>query len=255
MTAKDYLRTYQKAMYFFDEISQIINELYEMRHEKEKIQIYFERILQQDIRFYKYEDEYKEWTNLGQKHGWAGLIEPEYKPNEGEIDKDSVSHIREGLLEVIREDISFGHLFNLLSKDKGNFITQQEIETAIRKEDEEEKIEEIKLKPFSAYLVNTNEEAKKTIIEELKEILRGKKGKNVAKVLCGMKEAGIIAYSDREKKSLYASMKVIFGNIGCDESINKPLRVDWKTNEKHKKGLNRSDIEPYFNLFKKYAVT
>ena len=251
MTAKEYLKVYRNAMDYYDEISMVIDELYEMRHNKGMTENYFERILQQDIRFDRFEDEHKEWENLGGKYGWAGLVKPEYKPNDGEIDRYDAMNVRVELIEVIREDKSFGYLFNLLSKDKDNFITQQEIETAIR---EEQKTEKLTFKPFFDYLIADNEETKNTIIEELKKILRGKKGKQVAKVLCGMKEAGVIAYSDGEKKSLYASMKVIFGNIGSDESINKQMKNDWKNNENNEKGLTRSDVEPYVNLFKKYAV-
>ena len=101
MRAKEYLRINQKAMYYFDEINAIINDLCEMRLDEEKTQIYFERILQQDIRFNQYEDERKEWINLGKEYGWAGLVEPEYESNDGEIDKDHVSHIREELMAVI----------------------------------------------------------------------------------------------------------------------------------------------------------
>ena len=262
MTAKEYLRKYQKAMYYFDEIDLILSELYEMRHNKEMTENYYERILQSDERYEEWENEYKKWSDaLAENGGQIGFqlidgtveyVGTDFRLNDGEFGISYAKNIREELLKVIREDKSFGHLFNLLSKDKDNFITQQEIEKAIR---EEEKTEKLTLKTFFDYLTADNEEIKNIIIEKLKEILRGKKGKQVAKVLCGMKEAGVIAYSDGERKSLYASMKVIFGNIGSDESINKQMKVDWKNNKNFKEGLICLDVELYVNLFKKYAVT
>jgi len=261
MTAKEYLTKYQKTMYCFDEINLIIDDLYEMRPNKGMIENYYERILRSDERYEEWENEYKKWSDAlaeyGQKEfqlidGSIEYIDNGFKLNDGEFSIYDAENIRVELLRVIQEDKSFGHLFNLLSKDKDNFITQQEIEKAIL---EEEKTEKLTRKTFFDYLIADNVEIKNAIIEKLKEILRGKKGKQVAKVLCAMKEAGVIAYSDGERKSLYASMKVIFGNIGSDESINKLLRADWKNNENHKEGLIRSDVEPYVNLFKKIAVT
>jgi hypothetical protein len=262
MSAKEYLETHQKAICYFDEISMIISDLYPLRHDKEMTENYYERILQSDKRYEEWENEYQKWSDslaesggqIGFQHndGTVEYINSKFRRNKGEFGITDAENIREKLLKVIQEDKSFGHLFNLLSKDKDNLITQQEIEKAIR---EEEKTEKLIHKAFVNYLIANNVEIKNIIIEKLKEILRGKKGKQVAKVLCGMKEAGVIAYSDGERKSLYASMKVVFGNIGSDESINKQMKEDWKNNKNTNTGLTRSDVEPYINLFKKYAVT
>ena len=231
MTAKEYLRTHQKAMDYYDDISMIINDLYEMRHDKRMTESYYERILQQDIRFDKYEDEYNEWKNLGKEHGYAGLVKPEYKSNDGEIDKEYASNIREELIEVVKEDNSFGYLFNLLSKDKDNFITQQEIETAIREQDVEKVIDKetvttkkiVKKRettPFSNYLNCTNE-MKPALLEYLRQSYAGKggRGKLFAIMVCALEKAGLITYTDVSK--LHCSLTEFFGDIGVKKGFEK----------------------------------
>jgi len=140
MRAKEYLRTNQRAICYFDEINRIIYDLYEMRRDKEMTKIYYERILQSDIRFSEYEDEQEEWTKLGREYGWDGLVEPEYQTIDGEIDKYDASYIREELLKVVQDDKSFGYLFHLLSNNQDNFPNQQVIEAAIREEELNEKL-------------------------------------------------------------------------------------------------------------------
>ena len=267
MTAKEYLRTHQKAMYCFDEISSIIHDLYPLRHDKEMTKNYYERILQSDIRHTEKMKENEKWSDglaeygqiwLPREDGEFEYYDAEFRYNNGEFSIDETENIREKLLKVIQEDKSFGHLFNLLSKDKDNFISQQEIEKAIREEDKEERIDELKSKTFSAYLIPDNEKLKNKIIEKLKEILRGKKGKNVAIVLRAMKESDVIAYSEGERKALYESMRDIFGEIGTDTSINNYLTEQGlskgKENEYITCKLTYSDIVPFVKQIKEIMV-
>ena len=106
-------------------------------------------------------------------------------------------------------------------------------------------------KQFSGYLIS---ERKKELIEELKKILCGKKGKTVAILLCALKIRGLIAFTDGEKKSLYNSMRVVFGDIGSDESINKYLNEQGKEKGGITKKLTLSEIEPYIEQIKKNTV-
>jgi hypothetical protein len=266
MTAKEYLRIHQKSMYYYNEIKLIIDDLYEIRHDKGMTENYYERILQQDIRFDKYEDEHNEWTNLGKEYGWAGLIEPEYKPNDDEIDKDVAMNVREELIEVVREDKSFGHLFNLLSKDKDNFITQQEIETAICEQETEKVVAEennttdkiINTKEtisFSKYLT-CNDEMKPALLEYLKQTYAGKggMGKHFAIMVCALEKAELLNDNIQTSK-LYHSIKEIFGEVGGERGfikyyakneLSQELR---RTNYTNK--LTHSEIEEHTNRINK----
>ena len=264
MTAKEYLRIYQKSMYYYDEIKLIIDELYEMRHDQEKTQVYFERILQQDVRFNKYEDKHNEWMNLGKEYGWAGLIQPEYKPNDGEIDIYEVPNVRVELIEVVLKDKSFGHLFNLLSKD--NLITQQEIETAIRDQEIEKVIDENTItnkksaktsvaKSFSDYLT-CDDEIKSVLLEYLKQTYAGKggKGKHFAIMVCALEKAELINDNIQTSK-LYYSINELFGEIGSKRDFEKYYSKNGLSTEMSKtyctNKLKHSEITPHTNRINK----
>lgn len=140
MNAKEYLRIYRKTIHhrYFDDVYRIIEDLYPLRTDKEATVNYYKLVLMSDMRFKEFEDEHKEWLNYFREFGGGGLEEPIYELNTGEIDKDDVLIVRETLLNVIREDESFGYLFYLLSKKQDDFPEQLKIERAIHKETIEE---------------------------------------------------------------------------------------------------------------------
>ena len=107
------------------------------------------------------------------------------------------------------------------------------------------------VKSFVDYLIPKDNQS---LIDILMKILCGKKGKVVACVILALKHLELIAFTDGEKKSLYNSMRVVFGDIGKDCGINKYLNVYGKDDKDITKLLKRSDIEPYINQLKDFKV-
>ena len=130
MSAREYLRTHQKSMCYFEDVKRIVNELSEIRHDKKATEDYYERILTSDIRY----NQYEEWDSLRREYGGSGLVEPECEQYFDEIDKDYVSFVREELLKAVQDDNSFGYIVCLLSKEQKIEISQNKIETAIRED-------------------------------------------------------------------------------------------------------------------------
>lgn len=133
MTAKEYLRSYKGSMYNFQEVCQIVGDLYKVRHDEEATEDYYDRILSSDIRYGKWEEEHQEWKGLHQKYG-ALDREPEYIRYKGEIDRYAASNIREELLKVVRADKSFEYITCLLLGQPSCEIDALEIERNIREE-------------------------------------------------------------------------------------------------------------------------
>ena len=105
-------------------------------------------------------------------------------------------------------------------------------------------------KSFQDYLIHPD---KKILIGELSKILCGKKGKIIACVILALRHLELIAFTDGEKKSLYDSMRVVFGNIGSNTGINDYLNCSEKGNNLTNL-LKYSDIEPYINQLKTFTV-
>jgi hypothetical protein len=108
-------------------------------------------------------------------------------------------------------------------------------------------------KNFADYLIYSD---KTVLIEKLKPIFKGSKGKEVAVRLVAMREAGLIAWADGERRELYAAMREKFGEIGTDRGIDKYLcdtskgidkttKIDMITNL-----LPREEVEPFINQMK-----
>jgi hypothetical protein len=133
MRAKEYLRTHQKSMYYFEDVKQVINDLYNIRHDKEATVDYYDRILISDIRYDQYTVDYEKYDNLGREFGYCGLPEVEYTHYTDEIDIDYALCVREELLKVVQDDKSFEYIFHLLNKQSTD-VTQHEIDVAIREE-------------------------------------------------------------------------------------------------------------------------
>ncbi len=133
MRAKKYLKNREKTMFFYDEVERIINDLYDLRLDKEATELYYKEILISDMKFEDWEGKHKEWENITKKYG-LGLDEPEYIKNKWEVDKDDAFGIREQLLEVVENDETFGYITFLLSGKKGCVPNQEKIKEAILKE-------------------------------------------------------------------------------------------------------------------------
>jgi hypothetical protein len=73
---------------------------------------------------------------------------------------------------------------------------------------------------FAFYLIHPDPAA---LIERLKPIFAGAKGKQIAIRLIAMKEARLIAWADGETTKLLNSMRSCFGDIGRDKGIFKYL--------------------------------
>lgn len=139
MRAKDFLKNRKKVMFYYDEVDKIVNDLYDIRLDREATELYYEQILWPEVRFSNWQEEHEEWLNTCSEHGF-GLEEPEYVKNKWEINIDDAFGIREQLLEVVKDDKSFGYIAYLLSKEDGKKPNQQEIEEAIYEEQKNEEI-------------------------------------------------------------------------------------------------------------------
>jgi hypothetical protein len=142
MRAKEYLSIYQNTICYFDEIKRVVGDLYNVRHDKDATENYYEHILTSDIRYTKWEGEYAEWEDLHSKYG-ALDREPKYIAYEGEIDRDIAFDFRLQLLKIVCRDKSFGHIFHLLASEQNRINkeiiidcvpNQEEIDLAINEE-------------------------------------------------------------------------------------------------------------------------
>lgn len=75
-------------------------------------------------------------------------------------------------------------------------------------------------KKFIDWIITSKDKVK--IISLLHKILNGKKGKDVAHVIIALMESGMIIIP-KPRTDLYESMRVEFGDIGTDQSINDIL--------------------------------
>lgn len=83
----------------------------------------------------------------------------------------------------------------------------------------EKKIEKVlskQEKDFRSYLHHDNKDA---LIEKLHDLIDGKKGKVVAITIKALEELGFMSVPD-SRSALYKTMRVEFGDIGTDQSIN-----------------------------------
>lgn len=71
-------------------------------------------------------------------------------------------------------------------------------------------------KDFKSYLHHDNKDA---LVDKLHELLDGKKGKVVAITIKALEQLGFISVSD-SRSAIYKTMRVEFGKIGSDQSIN-----------------------------------
>lgn len=77
-------------------------------------------------------------------------------------------------------------------------------------------------KKFIDWIITSKNKSK--IISLLHEILNDKKGKDVAHVILALMESGMII-NPKPRTDLYKSMRVEFGDIGTDQSINDLLNT------------------------------
>lgn len=71
-------------------------------------------------------------------------------------------------------------------------------------------------KDFKSYLHHDNKDA---LMEKLHELIDGKKGKVIAITIKALEQLGFISVSDSHS-AIYKAMRVEFGRIGSDQSIN-----------------------------------
>ena len=245
--AKEFLRKYPNAIRKSnsDEITRVIYGLYEMRDNKRLTEKNYKRILSQDDRYEEWENEREEWVNHNKEYGYMqGYEEPEYKPG-----------FIEDLLEVIQGDISYGHLFNLLTNDK--LITQEEIGSAIRNQEKTAIAEEnittgkcYKETPPFEKLLNCDDGIKLGLIEFLKQTFvgKGEKGRLFAIMVCALEKEELITYTN--KSSLHRSITECFGNIGVKRGFEKYLnkKISLKLSETHYTSeLLHIEIDEYAN--------
>jgi hypothetical protein len=183
MKAREYLETYQKLIFHFELISQIVEDLYRIRHDKEATDSYYKLLLIADIRYY-------EWGELGQKHGYTGLLVPNEFKHKEEIDRSIAEDIRSGLLEVVKNDRSFGYITYLLSKQAITQAIILEVEQALEEEKEMTLQENYCENRKSAEI---NKRTKKITTAVLVEILK-KIGVEKNSTADGTKIANLISY-------------------------------------------------------------
>lgn len=133
MRAKDCLENNRKVLSCFEEIDLILADLYRIRHDINATKKYYDQILNADIRYSEWVDEYQEWKELHRKYG-ASYREPEYIRYEDEIDKNIVLNVREELLRVVEADESFGYITCLLLGHPSCDIDTLKVERSIRED-------------------------------------------------------------------------------------------------------------------------
>jgi hypothetical protein len=108
-------------------------------------------------------------------------------------------------------------------------------------------------KSFTDYLIHSSPAA---LIEKLKPIFAGAKGKQVAIRLVAMRNAKLIAWADGERTHLYAAMRLEFGEIGSDAGINRYLydmrSESFKDGNKEMitKRLTYAEVKPFIRQMK-----
>jgi hypothetical protein len=108
-------------------------------------------------------------------------------------------------------------------------------------------------KTFADYLIHPDTVA---LIEQLKPIFAGAKGKQVAIRLIAMREAKLIAWSDGETTQLLRLMKGVFGNIGHESGVLRYLSDFERGKNLHEKRvmvtnlLTGEDIAPFVKKMK-----
>ncbi|WP_295936148.1 hypothetical protein [uncultured Alistipes sp.] len=102
MKAKEHLKLYKTTIDTSPEISRLIDELSEIRHDKEATQQYYYRNLAQDPQ----DADYQEWLELHKEFG-ALALEP-----------DQPITVKQELLKVIGNDDSFGFITALLTSQE-----------------------------------------------------------------------------------------------------------------------------------------
>jgi hypothetical protein len=75
-----------------------------------------------------------------------------------------------------------------------------------------------KTKTFSDYLYHTNKDA---LIKKLQEVLNGKKGREVAKILMALEQKSYIIIPTKELDKVRKSMIEKFGDVGTQQSISR----------------------------------
>ena len=74
---------------------------------------------------------------------------------------------------------------------------------------------------------------KSGLLEFLIKTYSGKIGKNIAIMILALEDNKLIAYT--EKSELYSALRVDFGNIGSDASINRFLTINLRMDKDHLK--------------------
>jgi hypothetical protein len=116
MRAKDFIKT-NLCINHLDYINRIIDDLDPLRKNERETGDYFDRVLTADYRYEK-----------------SIIMQQSFIPNKGEIPKEYVVAVRKQLLEVIKDDKSFGYLYYFL-RSRQNRIDGNNIECMPNKDE------------------------------------------------------------------------------------------------------------------------
>lgn len=103
--AKDVLQNYKQKIppYLLVDIERVLSDLYQMRDNENETDKYYNNILHADYRFVR--------------NRIVHDREHPFTYNEGEIDKNTAKEFRSHLLELVKNDPSFGYIFHQLGMD------------------------------------------------------------------------------------------------------------------------------------------
>ena len=103
--AKDVLQNYKQKIppYLLVDIERVLSDLYQIRDNENETDKYYNNILHADYRFVR--------------NRIVHYREHPFTYNEGEIDKNTAKEFRSHLLELVKNDPSFGYIFHQLGMD------------------------------------------------------------------------------------------------------------------------------------------
>jgi uncharacterized small protein (DUF1192 family) len=139
MRAKEYIAINEQRIKYLDDIKRVISGLYPIRNNEEATYDYHTCILISDWGYKQYEEDLYNYE-INKKNGVL-TEKPISTYNEGEIQKDIAPEFRKQLLEIVKNDKSFGYLFFHLQSEQNwinpSFVidcipNKQEIEEAIK---------------------------------------------------------------------------------------------------------------------------
>lgn len=123
MRAKEYLAHRRDDIYYYTYVKKAIRELYPLRDDKTRTEIYFNRYLFADAR---------------------KRVEEDFVPREGEVDPSIALPVRLEMLHAMKEDDSFIYAYNIIAEGRNEFCDFATMKICEPKEENPYALQEMK---------------------------------------------------------------------------------------------------------------